>query len=281
MIEAGRRAIDDGEPLEATMLATLQRLERQGRLAMGGFAEQMREALVAPMDDLFAEYRQALTDWPHPLAEPLSVSMPFDDRLSLEDWLGELRRNDAGECCRVLLTTSSLIKKGRYQWRHWLGPWVAHLAGQLEGPMTTRLLSRAGTGTLAPLPADAAQDHLAAIAAAWQAGMASPLPLARDTAFAWLDKDGSPQAMTRWLSGAADEETVKAWRAAERAFHGDDYSDGERDRDPYLARQWRELEALVASAEGGGFAVLTERLYAPLLQAVKTRKDRDGQGGKA
>jgi exodeoxyribonuclease V gamma subunit len=281
LIEAGRRAVDAGEPHEPTLLATLERLERQGRLALGGFAEQMRNKLIEPMDTLFADYRQALADWPHPVAEPLAVSLPFNDGLSLEDWLGELRVNGAGERCRLLLTTSSLIKQGRYQWRHWLGPWVAHLAGQLEGPMTTRLLSRAGTGALAPLPAEVAHGHLTAIAAAWQAGMASPLPLARDTAFAWLDKGGTPQAMTRWLSGADDEETAKAWKAANTTFYGTDYSKGEFDQDAYLQRQWPDLETLVRSSAGGGFAVLAERLYAPLLHAVKKPKEKKGKGGQA
>ncbi|TDN98211.1 exodeoxyribonuclease V subunit gamma [Halomonas ventosae] len=286
LIEASRAAVEAGEPHEPAMLATLERLERQGRLAMGGFAEQMRDKLVEPMDTLFAEYRQVLDEWPHAMHEPLIVSLEWRDTLGgslvLEDWLGELRVNDAMERCRVLLTTSSLIKNNKYQWRHWLQPWVAHLAGQREGPMTTRLLSRAGGGTLAPLPADEALAHLANIATAWQLGMSTPLPLARDTAFAWLERGGTPQAMVRCLAGEASEEDAKAWKALDSAFHGSGYNNdhGERGRDAYLQRQWPELEALVQSAEGGGFAELAERLYAPLLRAVKTPKAKEGNSGK-
>ncbi|MFY0989783.1 exodeoxyribonuclease V subunit gamma [Halomonas sp. C05BenzN] len=322
LIEASRAAVEAGEPHEPVMLATLERLERQGRLAMGGFAERMRDALVEPMDTLFADYRQVLDEWPHALEEPLTVSLDLQDALgeglALEDWLGELRVNDAMERCRVLLTTSSLVNKGKYHWKHWLGPWVAHLAGQLEGPMTTRLLSRAGGGTLAPLPAEEARERLAAIAAAWQHGMATPLPLARDTAFAWLEKGGTPQAMARCLAGRASEEDDKAWKAASTAFYGSGFNNdhGERGRDAYLLRQWPELEALVraklspmgsdpaVSAEHRprlsaetlatwgsdpiGFAELAERLYAPLLHAVRKPKEKNpkgngdkGQGGKA
>ncbi|TDR53284.1 DNA helicase/exodeoxyribonuclease V gamma subunit [Halomonas ventosae] len=286
LIEASREAVEAGEPHEPAMLATLERLERQGRLAMGGFAEQMRDKLVEPMDTLFADYRQVLEAWPHALDEPLGVSLDLQEArgegLALEDWLGELRVNDAMERCRVLLTTSSLVKKSKYQWRHWLTPWVAHLAGQLEGPMTTRLLSRAGGGTLAPLPAEQARAHLADIAAAWQLGMATPLPLARDTAFAWLEKGGTPQAMQRCLAGKASEEDAKAWKALDTAFHGSGFNGdhGERGRDAYLMRQWPELEALVQSPEGGGFAELAERLYAPLLQAVRKPKEKKGNSGK-
>ncbi|MBE0490209.1 MAG: exodeoxyribonuclease V subunit gamma [Halomonas sp.] len=296
LIEASRTAVEAGEPHEPAMLATLERLERQGRLAMGGFAERMRDSLVEPMDTLFADYRQVLDEWPHAMEEPLTVSLDFREALdegadeipggglALEDWLGELRVNDAMERCRVLLTTSSLVNKGKYHWKHWLGPWVAHLASQLEGPMTTRLLSRAGGGTLAPLPAEEARARLADIAAAWQHGMATPLPLARDTAFAWLEKGGSPAAMARCLAGTASEEDDKAWKAASTVFYGSGFNNdhGERGRDPYLLRQWPELEALVRSSEGGGFAELAERLYAPLLLAVKKPKEKNakGNGGK-
>ncbi|MFC2992408.1 exodeoxyribonuclease V subunit gamma [Halomonas tibetensis] len=280
LIEASREAVEAGEPHEPAMLVALERLERQGRLAMGGFAERMRDSLVEPMDSLFADYRKVLDEWPHAMDEPLDVSLDLRDALGdglqLEDWLGELRVNDATERCRVLLTTSSLINKGKYHWKHWLTPWVAHLAGQLEGPMTTRLLSRAGGGTLTPLPADEARDHLAVIAAAWQRGMATPLPLARDTAFAWLEKGGTPQAMARCLAGEATEEDDKAWKAANTVFYGSGFNNdhGERGRDPYLLRQWSELEAMLRSTESGGFAELAERLYAPLLHAVRKPKEK-------
>jgi exodeoxyribonuclease V gamma subunit len=298
LIGASREAVEAGEPIEPVLAATLERLERQGRLAMGGFAERMRDKLVEPMDTLFADYRQVLEAWPHAMEEPLTVSLDLQaalgqglgegtgEGLVLEDWLGELRVNDAMERCRVLLTTSSLVNKGKYHWKHWLGPWVAHLAGQLEGPMTTRLLSRAGGGTLAPLPAEEARAHLATIAAAWQRGMATPLPLARDTAFAWLEKGGSPAAMARCLAGNASEENHKAWKAASTTFYGSGFNNdhGERGRDAYLLRQWPELEAIVRSAEGGGFAELAEALYAPLLRAVKKPKEKGrengGKGGK-
>ncbi|MBB3331564.1 exodeoxyribonuclease V gamma subunit [Halomonas campaniensis] len=292
LIEASREAVEAGEPHEPAMLATLERLERQGRLAMGGFAERMRDSLIEPMESLFADYRRVLDEWPHAMEEPLTVSLDLREALgeggeeipggglALEDWLGELRVNDAMERCRVLLTTSSLVNKGKYHWKHWLGPWVAHLAGQLEGPMTTRLLSRAGGGTLAPLPAEEARARLADIAAAWQHGMATPLPLARDTAFAWLEKGGSPAAMARCLAGTASEEDDKAWKAASTVFYGSGFNNdhGERGRDPYLLRQWPELDDLVHSPEGGGFAELAERLYAPLLRAVKKPKEKHGKG---
>ncbi|WP_183314674.1 exodeoxyribonuclease V subunit gamma [Halomonas fontilapidosi] len=303
LIEAGRRAVDDGASPTPAVHDTLARLEREGRLAMGGFAELMRAHLVEPLDDLFEAYAEKLEAWPHAWETPASVSLELatadgplsTDSLRVEDWLDGLRENDAGERCRLVLMTSSLVNKGKYNWKHWLAPWVGHLAGQLAlGPMTTVLLSRAGGGTLAPLDAADARQHLKAIARAWRAGMTAPLPLARDTAFAWHEKGGDESALARVFgsdgssqTSKAEEADLKAWKAAARVFEGDDYTAGERDRDPYLARQWRDLASLVRhEAAGRRFTELTAALYAPLHDVVKSKgSDRKnggkGQGGKA
>ncbi|WP_275285870.1 exodeoxyribonuclease V subunit gamma [Halomonas elongata] len=295
LIEAGRRAVDEGESPTPAVHDTLERLEREGRLAMGGFAELMREHLVEPLDKVLGDYAELLEAWPHAWETSAAVSLELatnDEPLYIEDWLDGLRENEAGERCRLVLMTSSLINKGKYHWKHWLAPWVAHLAGQLAlGPMTTELISRAGGGTLAPLDADTARAHLEAIAKAWRAGMTAPLPLARDTAFAWHKEGGGEHALARVFGGdekKAEEADLKAWKAAVQVFEGNDYTPGERDRDPYLARQWRDLESLVRhQAAGRRFTELTAALYAPLHDVVKTKgggdkkKGSKGQGGKA
>ncbi|WP_148252870.1 exodeoxyribonuclease V subunit gamma [Aidingimonas lacisalsi] len=285
LITAQRQAVEAGEPREAAMFETLERLQRQGRLAMGGFAERMREALIEPMDTLFERYADVLETWPHNVSEPAPVSLTLatpHGELALEDWLDELRENESGDCCRVLLLSSSLINNRRHNWKHWMRPWVTHLAAQLAiGPMTTQLLSRAGEGTLPPLPADTARRHLEAIAAAWQAGMAEPLPQARDTALVWIDKGGTPEAMRRCLASSAEADDLKALEATRKTFDGDAYNAGEWGRDPYLARQWSSFQALIDN-DGQAFADLAERLYAPLHGEVKTNtKGNGGQGGRS
>jgi exodeoxyribonuclease V gamma subunit len=285
--------VDDGESPMPAIHDTLARLEREGRLAMGGFAELMREHLVEPLDGVFSDYAEQLAAWPHAWETPAAVSLELatdddplpSDPLRVEDWLDGLRENDAGERCRLVLMTSSLVHKGKYHWKHWLGPWVAHLAGQLAlGPMTTVLISRAGGGTLAPLEAADARRHLEAIARAWRTGMTTPLPLARDTAFAWHEKGGDEHALARVFGNQekAEEADLKAWKAADTAFHGTGFNGdhGELGRDPYLARQWRDLESLIRHrAAGRHFTELTAALYAPLHDAVKNKRG-DKQAGK-
>ncbi|MDR5859938.1 exodeoxyribonuclease V subunit gamma [Halomonas eurihalina] len=284
LIDAGRRAVEASEPPMPVVDETLARLEREGRLAMGGFAQRMREDLVAPLDDLFTKYAELLDAWPHarPMPAPVSLSLDADGgELAVEDWLGELRENDQGETCRLLLLTSSLINQSKYNWKHWLTPWVEHLAAQIAvGPVITELRSRAGEGTLYPLPADEARARLTAIASAWQAGMTAPLPLARDTAFAWIEKGGDASGVERYLGDIekAEETDLKAAKAAVQTLEGNDHQGGELSRDAYLARQWRDFDELARhQAAGRRFGELAERLYGPLHYAVKViQKQKSG-----
>ncbi|MGO2131325.1 MAG: exodeoxyribonuclease V subunit gamma [Halomonas sp.] len=284
LVAAGRVAADHGEHYLPAVEARLQGLEREGRLAMGGFAARMRAELIEPLDKMFTLYAEALADWPHDIAQPAAISLPLGHREQdanhehrLEDWLDGLRENDNGECCRLVLMTSSLVRKGKYQWRNWVGAWVEHLAGQLAvGSMTTRLISRAGDHTLAPLAEDNARHRLNAIVHAWQAGMNAPLPLPLDSAFMWIEQGGNAAMMQQCLDGrdgegdADDETATKAWNAARKRYEGDDYNTGERDRDPYLARQWPSFESVVtARAAERRFSELAEVLYAPLHDTVK------------
>ncbi|MDI5983356.1 exodeoxyribonuclease V subunit gamma [Halomonas sp. M4R5S39] len=275
LIQAQRRAIDAGEPRVEALHATLERLEGQGVLAMGAFGSRMREQLAEPMEALFEAYRETLEQWPHAVEDPEPVRLAlFDadaaDAPPLEDWLDALRLDEAGERCRLLLSSSSLISQGRgrgqYRWAQLVRPWVAHLAGNLERPMTTRLLSKAGHVSLPPLEPETARRRLRELIATWQAGMQAPLPLACEAAFAWLGKVDK-QASAAEDNGPGSD----AWHAARKAYQGDDFTAGEVDRNPYLAHRWPDFAALMAGAPGDrlDFANLTERLLAPLLLAVK------------
>ncbi|SHE45495.1 DNA helicase/exodeoxyribonuclease V, gamma subunit [Modicisalibacter ilicicola DSM 19980] len=271
LIQAQRRAVEEGLSREAAMHDTLERLQGQGVLAMGAFGERMRRALVEPMDDLFAAYREALEQWPQAIDEPAPVRLAFFDKElagtpALEDWLDNLRTNDEGQRCRLLLTSSSLIRqgsgRGQYQWHHLLRPWVAHLAGHLDDmPLTTQVLSKAGHVTLPPLEPETARAHLRELIAAWQLGMRTPLPLATATAFAWLGKEGTPE-------NGMDSD---AWKAAAGAYEGDGFNAGEVGRNPYLAHRWPSFAVLFDAHRGtpDDFASLTERLLAPVYRAVK------------
>ncbi|QOR39984.1 exodeoxyribonuclease V subunit gamma [Billgrantia diversa] len=270
LIREQRRAVDEGRERMPAMLDTLDRLQGQGVLAMGAFGERMREQLTEPMEALFEAYEEALETWPHAIDEPEPVQLSMPGAPPIEDWLDELRVSESGERCRLVLTSSSLVKKGKYRWSHILRHWVAHLAGHLnDKPMTTLLISKAGHVTLPPLDPEAARGHLREILKTWQAGMQVPLPLACDTAFVWLSKLGTPDT----------ERDSDAWRAAASTYYGDDFNAGEAGRNAYLAHRWPSFTALYEARQDKlGFAELTERLLAPVHLAVKGDKKEEGKG---
>ncbi|MGP9765846.1 exodeoxyribonuclease V subunit gamma [Halomonas sp. AOP13-D3-9] len=266
LIAAQRHAVDNGQPRIEALHAALERFKGQGVLAVGAFGDRMREALAEPMEALFGAYEEALQEWPQVVAAPQAVHVveTAEGKVTLEDWLGELRQDDAGNRCRLLLLSSSLISQGRgrgqYRWQHLLRPWVAHLAGNIEQPMTTQLLSKAGHVRLEPLEADNARFQLEALLNAWCDGMRAPLPLAPQAAFAWLAKQGTPDT----------EADSDAHAAAETAYEGGRFQTGEVAQSAYLSHQWSSFERLFNErALGHSFATLTEALYAPLHRSVK------------
>ena len=167
---------------------------------------------------LFGAYEEALQEWPHIVTAPQAVQVveervveeqaveeqvieSVEGKVTLEDWLGELREDSEGNRCRLLLLSSSLVSQGRgraqYRWQHLLRPWVAHLAGNAERPMTTQLLSKARPWRVEPLEAENARYQLHNMLNAWRDGMQAPLPLAPQAAFAWLAKQGTPEMNPR------------------------------------------------------------------------------------
>ena len=266
LIAAQRHAIDRGEPRIEALHAALERFQGQGVLAMGAFGERMRDALAEPMEALFSDYEEALDAWPIALDDPAAIHLAGSNGITLEDWLGELRQDDVGNRCRLLLLSSSLIKNSKYQWHLLLRHWVAHLAGNLSGPMTTQLLSKAGNITLEPIAADTAHAHLETQLSAWQHGLEVPLPLAPQAAFAWLTKLGTPDIAIE--KGRESD----AYAAAEKVYESGFKTTGEADQSPYLGHQWPRFERLFfdrTANEKHTFAELTEALYAPLFYAVK------------
>lgn len=274
LIQAQKAALDAGESREDAMQAQLARMARRGALPAGHFAGLVQQQLAAPMDDLFARYTEQLALWPHALPDALLDHLPpgQPEPLRLVDWLDRLRANDDGQRVRLLLDSGSLVANKRYRRDRLVAPWVAHLAAHLAGePMTTVVVSKAGTATLMPLSDAAAQAAWAALLAAWQDGLRRPLPLAVRSAFAWLDEGGA----------SAGPDDAAAWEAARACFEDGDTGSGrpgERDANAYLARAFVNFQALWADGE---FAQWALALLAPLDAALQRADDKPGKGQRA
>lgn len=255
LIALQTQALHAGESREVALEAGLQRIRRRGELAAGAFADLAEEALAGPMADMFERYAEALALWPHPQTRDVAVHHTGRGEatgLALEDWLRGLRSDDGGGRGRVVLETSDAVKDGKYQRHNLIKHWVAHLAAHLGGgPLTTVVVSKAGSVRFEPLEAGAAEDQLDTLLAAWRDGMCRPLPLAVRTAFAWLDDQTGQR------------------NNAPGTYDGGFNFDGEGPASPYLSRIWPDYASLVASGE---FAGLADRLLRPLYEATFARK---------
>lgn len=249
------------ETREAALQAELTRMARRGDLPEGAFGELVQDDLSAPMEKMFGEYAKALAQWPHALPDAALDYLPpgeSDESLHLVDWLGPLRANEAGERCRLLLDSGSLVKGRSYRRDRVVPFWVAHLAAHVAGqPITTIIISKAGKVQLEPLSPEVALAHWQTLLQAWEEGLRRPLPLALQTALAWVDKSGSV--------GAMHEE---AFETARSIFEDHDPRYGrraEREDNDYLARAFADFNALW---QGGEFAHWAEQLLKPLSEAV-------------
>jgi exodeoxyribonuclease V gamma subunit len=263
LIRAQVLAMERGEDdLEPVALACLERMHRSGDLATGGFGEVIGEELLAPMPELFAEYRKALARWPEPLEHQYEIRLDAtrDGRVvSLDDWLDDLRSGPDGALGRVILEPGTLVKDSRYRGDRLVPYWVAHVAAQLAaGPVTTVIVSKVGVAEFAPLDAQLARDYLLALLAAWDDGARRPLPLAVKTAFAWLRK--LPDA----FDGARATVPAEAWEAGLAAYEGNGRTPGERDTNAYLRRAFPDFEALAAHDD---FITFATTLLLPVARA--------------
>jgi exodeoxyribonuclease V gamma subunit len=254
-------------------------MARRGALPAGHFADAVQAQLAEPMDDLFERYQEQLALWPRALPDALLDHLPTgaDESLRLVDWLDGLRGQGdsdgagpgSGQRARLLLDSGSLIRNKQYQRHRLVVPWVAHLAAQQGGqPLTTVIVSKAGTVTLQPLNMASAQAAWAALLQAWQTGLTRPLPLAVRSGFEWLDQGGREEG----------PDSLPAQEAARAVYENDDPQFGrfgERDGNAYLARAFPGFDALWSSGE---FAHWALALLAPIDAAIQRA---EGRGGKS
>ena len=265
LIRAQRAALEAGEPPEAALQQGLDRLERSGALPARAFGQQARQALAGPMTKLFADWAEQLQAWPD--EAPDEAVAWSSASLEVADQLTSLRRNAQGERCRLVLESSGVIKDGRYRTDKLAAAWVAHLAGHLSGaPLTTVVVSKAGTATFSPLSLAQAEQAWRDLLIAYEEGMTRPLPFVQRCSDAWwvaLLKEGADRA--------------KAQDAARKAYEHHDPEHrayAERELNPSAARAFPDFEALWA---GGEFAHWARTLLGPMRQVLPVTKSK-GRG---
>ncbi|WP_267224028.1 exodeoxyribonuclease V subunit gamma [Dyella silvae] len=242
-----RAAVMAGDAHEAVDAATNQ-LTVQGSLPPGGFGELARDVLAREGRELSARWLEACERWP---ATADKIELQYSAHgITVEDWLTDLRGGDDTPYTRLELVPGKLLQKTSIRYDKLIGAWVIHVLAHACGlRLRTRIIGQDAHLTLSPLTQTDATALLDALLDAMQNGMRAPLPLARKTAFAWLQQ--------------ADDED-KAIKAAQLTYEGSDFGGvGEVREDACLARAWPDFAAMRA----GGFLSWLA-LYRPLMDAV-------------
>ncbi|GHU10574.1 RecBCD enzyme subunit RecC [Betaproteobacteria bacterium] len=255
------RALPAGEQPAALQFAA-ETISRGGSLPLAGFGTQTRRDLQERLPDQLQRHATLCRNWPQPLASPKTIRFHHSD-VRLEGVLGGLRQDDEGHLAHIELTPGALKSKN-WKWRRLLPAYVRHVVAaaatadtdtEAESdacPCTSLLVGEDETVRFDPLPADDARRILAGWLESWQEGMRRPLPVASNTAFAWLAAKSNRD------------------RAAALTYDGDDFNGGgEAKQSPTLARAYPDFATLMASGE---FELWVERLYAPLFKQMTETK---------
>ncbi|MCW8808165.1 MAG: exodeoxyribonuclease V subunit gamma [Rhodanobacter sp.] len=236
--------------LEQTVAAAVRRLGDEGLLPPGGFGSVLEDEIAQQAQGLVGLWQALCQRW---LPDDDKVELRHvQDDLQVEDWLTDLRHDELGRCRRLELVNGKLLDKGgKLRFDKLTSAWATHLLANANGlSMQTQLIGIDAQPTLAALPREQATQLLDALLTALREGMQSPLPIARRSAFAWMD--------------AADSGKDPR-KAATACYDGSDFgqSVGERGQDACLLRAWPDFQSL----HQAGFEAWLP-LYRPLIAAL-------------
>ena len=135
MLKAG----SDAE-LQDRLEASLERMARRGELGMGVTEHRLRGELASRLPDLFQRYRDAVTRWPEPVAEPVTLEYHYHNdtgSVQLLDLIDGLRTGPDGRLCRLVVARSSLLAGSgagrRVRYANLMTDWLVHLAVNWPG----------------------------------------------------------------------------------------------------------------------------------------------------
>ena len=238
---------------DALLLVEAERLQQRGELPLAGFAALTREQLLGPLHNQLARYREQALLWDQVLTHPVALNVSIDE-VTVVHWLAGVRQSDHhdGFVRLQLLTGNGLAGKGKTKqprWRRLLNELSLHVLAAASGqPLTTQLICADASVQLHPLNQSHAKDMLEKWMLGWHQGLRRPLPVAMETACAFLLEPVSEQQLAK----------------ARACYEGSQYTKGERDKSVALQRSYPDFADMLVDEEFAGWA---ESLYQPLLDA--------------
>lgn len=225
------------------------RLEARGALPLAGFGQLTSQQVLAPLADQLERCAAQLQLWDQPVEQTLLLQGAVSG-LQLRDTLSELRTSSSKPgLARVVLVTGKLLdSKGKPRWHTLMADWSVQVLAAASGHALHSILVGAdGDVELTPLEQDQARQIMAGWLSAWQQGMRQPLPVAMETAFAYLT--------------ARDDQRQDKARGC---YEGSQFVAGELARSPVLQRTHGDFASMW---DTGDFEHWTGQLYQPLVDA--------------
>src|SRR5690554_5663583 len=245
--------VDGAQTWEQQLEQAAGRLQARGQLPLAGFGSLAQQQVIGPLREQLGCYSLQLQQWDQPLEQPLTLACS-DSVIQLTGALGQVRSSSSGDgLARLVLTPGKLLDaKGNPRWSRLMADWCLHVLAAASGhTVRSCLVGANGTVEMAPLDPQRAEEIVVAWLSAWREGMRRPLPVAVETAFAYL---------------CARED--QAEQRARECYQGSGYSVAEVQRSPALQRTHADFASLWATGE---FEHWARQLYQPLVQAGQDR----------
>lgn len=238
-----------------------ERLSLAGRVPLGDAGGQVLQQARDRMVPVAKHWLAARERWPGrfvPGPVRLALTGLNGEPLVLEQWLPELQRDGDGACALLIASATRLTDdKGvspQPRWDKLVRFWPRHLLLNAAGFAVHSVVAhQKGWFEWQPLPAEQARAALQALVCAWQTGLQRPLPVATESAIAYLkrvEKSGEAEAL----------------RSARDTYEGGWNSSGEAGREPDLARWYPDFDSLLAAGQpGDDFVHWAGALYGPAM----------------
>lgn len=238
---------------DAVLVQESARLTRRGSLPLAGFGELGRQALIEPLTEQLARYRQIAEIWDHPVTQPLTLTATGPG-IELQDWLAGLRSSTTAHGQMLLQLETGRLQDGNgkhktLRWKRVLPALCRHLLACANGHAVQGcLVAEDANLLLHPVPAERAQEVLRSWLGAWLEGLRQPLPVVLETAMTWL----------------LDEDLDKT----QRQFEGSDFKRGALADSVALQRSYPDF----ASLHAAGFELWARALYEPLARMLEEQQ---------
>jgi exodeoxyribonuclease V gamma subunit len=245
----------------------LQQLQGTGQLPLAGFGQQLAHQLLTKAEQVRSAQAHWLQNYPQPLAaQPVDLSL--DGGISLSGTLAGLwGQADAadgqpGPCLQLAARTGAVLhgsKSATAARGHVLVKlWVNHLGACASGlALTSVQLGVDGQVVIRPIAQDVALATLSRLAQAYASAWASPLPVACQTAWAYLQAERQSLLLAQ-----AGKPPKDPHEAAEDTFEGGQHG-GERAQSAYLQRAFEGYADLAA-----GLPHWAQAIYGDLADSV-------------